>query len=283
MNVLQSAILGLIQGLGEFLPVSSSGHLLLARFFLGIKGSESAYKVLDILLHVGTLIPLLIVFWKDWIEMLRHPLKNKTLILLIVASVPTLAVYLAAKVLFPAVKGFAVFDNGWFLGVSFLITAFFLLLCDRVSSRRPAPGKGVGFFQAVVMGLFQGIGLIPGVSRSGSTIFGGVLSGLDKKKAASFSFMMSAPAILGSLIMEGKDALKDGSFSSLQIVPVIVGVVVAAVSGFFALRFMLKIIRTAPLSRFALYLALIGIIFLILQLAGSSLVPGFAPAPAGSV
>ena len=280
MNILQSAVLGLIQGLGEFLPISSSGHLLLARFFLGIQGStaeaQAAYKVLDILLHVGTLIPLVIIFWKDWIDMLRHPVKNKTLIYLIVASLPTLAIYMAAKVLFPSVHGFSVFDSGWFLGASFLITAFFLLICDVVSSRRPASGKGVGVVQAFFMGVFQGIGLIPGVSRSGSTILGGVLSGLDKKKAATFSFMMSAPAILGSLIMEGKDALDEGLFSSLQVVPVVVGILVAAVSGYLALKFMLKIISTVPLSRFAVYLALIGILFLILQLAGTSILPPFA-------
>ena len=127
------------------------------------------------------------------------------------------------------------------------------------------------------MGVFQGIGMIPGVSRSGSTILGGVLSGLDKKKAASFSFMMSAPAILGSLVMEGKDALDEGLFSHLSMVPTVIGILVAAVSGWFALRFMLKIITKVPLSVFAVYLAVIGILFLILQLSGSALIPAFSP------
>lgn len=280
MNILQSAILGLIQGLGEFLPISSSGHLLLARFLLGVQmdspQTEAAYKVLDILLHVGTLIPLLIVFRKDWFDMLRHPIRNRTLFYLVAASVPTLLIYLAAKMLFPAVHGFSVFDNGWFLGAAFLITAFFLLLCDIISSRRSSEGKRLGLLQAVVMGLFQGIGLIPGVSRSGSTILGGVFSGLDKKKAASFSFMMSAPAILGSLLMEGKDAVEAGLFSRIEPVPVLVGILVAAVSGYFALRFMLRIISTAPLSRFAVYLAVIGIVYLVFQLAGSTVLPAFA-------
>ena len=96
MNVLQGALMGLIQGLGEFLPVSSSGHLLLARFFLGLEGTtpeaQSAFKVLDILLHVGTLIPLLIVFRKEWFDMILHPVKNKTFFLLVLASVPTLVI-----------------------------------------------------------------------------------------------------------------------------------------------------------------------------------------------
>ena len=112
MNVLQGALMGLIQGLGEFLPVSSSGHLLLARCFLGLEGTtpeaQSAFKVLDILLHVGTLIPLLIVFRKEWFDMILHPVKNKTFFLLVLASVPTLVIYLAAKILFPDVDGFAV-------------------------------------------------------------------------------------------------------------------------------------------------------------------------------
>ena len=280
MSILQSAFLGLIQGLGEFLPVSSSGHLLLARLFLGIQTDTPAMKMLDILLHVGTLLPILIVFRKDWIDMILHPVRNKTLLLLIVASVPTLAVYLAAKKLFPAVNGFAVFDTGWFLGSSFLITALFLLVCDRISFRREGNGSGkVGILQAVVMGLFQGIGMIPGVSRSGSTILGGVSTGLNRTTAAKFSFMMSAPAILGSLLMEGKDAVDAGYISEIALLPSLVGIAVAAV---IAIRFMLKIIAKVPLAWFALYLAVIGVIFLLLQLTGSGSVPAFAvPASVG--
>lgn len=279
MSVLQSALLGLIQGLGEFLPISSSGHLLLARIFMGLQDAspqmQSSFKMLDILLHVGTLIPLIIIFWKDWMQMLRHPVKNRTLFYLIIASVPTLVIYLGAKKLFPDQNGFDIFDSGWFLGVSFLITAFFLLLCDLISSRRSESGREIGIVPAVIMGFFQGIGMIPGVSRSGSTIFGGVLSGLNKKTAARFSFMMSAPAILGSLLMEGKDALESGEFNNIEFLPVVVGIAVAALTGFLALRFMLRIISTVPLSRFAVYLAIIGVIYLVLQLAGYSILPPF--------
>ena len=277
MSILQSAFLGLIQGLGEFLPVSSSGHLLLARIFLGIQTDSPALKMLDILLHIGTLIPVLIMFRKDWLEMILHPFRNKTLLLLVIASVPTLLVYLAAKKLFPAVNGFAVFDSGWFLGSSFLITALFLLLCDRISFSRKDRGTGkVGILQAVVMGLFQEIGMIPGVSRSGSTILGGVSTGMNRTNAAKFSFMMNAPAILGSLLMEGKDALELGYMSEIAPVPSLVGIVVAAVVGYLAIRFMMKMIARVPLSWFALYLALIGVVFLLLQVSGVSSVPVFA-------
>ena len=163
MSIIHSLILGVIQGLGEFLPISSSGHLLLSRIFFGIQTDTPAMKMLDILLHIGTLLPVLIVFRKEWIDMILHPVRNKTFILLVAASIPTLAIYLLAKKLFPQVNGFAVFDNGWFLGVSFLITAFFLLLCDLLASRKGKSGRKVGFLQAVVMGFFQvrTVGLIP--------------------------------------------------------------------------------------------------------------------------
>ena len=277
MSIIQSAFLGLLQGLGEFLPISSSGHLLLARIFLGIQTDTPAMKMLDILLHAGTLIPVILVFRREWIDMILHPVKNKTLLLLVIASLPTLAVYLAAKKLFPQVNGFSVFDNGWFLGSSFLITALFLLLCDRISAGKSAKaGRRVGIPQAVVMGLFQGVGMIPGVSRSGSTIFGGVTTGLSKSTAARFSFMMSAPAILGSLLMEGKDAVKLGYYKDISLVPALVGILIAAVVGFFAIRFMLRMISRVPLSWFALYLAVIGIAYLLLQFSGNTLVPAFS-------
>ena len=279
MTVLQGALLGLIQGIGEFLPISSSGHLLLVQTLMKIDADSSAMKMLSILLHVGTLIPVAIVFWKDWMEMIRHPVRNKTLLLLVIASLPTLVIYLLAKKLVSVngLEGFAVFDNGWFLGVSFLVTALFLLICDRIAVRqqKKPSGKGVRYLPAIVMGCFQGIGMIPGVSRSGSTILGGVSAGLNKTRAARFSFLMSAPAILGSLLMEGKDALDNGDFQSLDLFPSLVGIAVAAVTGFFAIRLLLKYISRISLSWFSIYVAVIGILFLLLQLSGSSLVPAF--------
>ena len=277
MSISHGALLGLIQGLGEFLPISSSGHLLLARLFLGIQTDTPAMKMLDILLHFGTLIPVLIVFRKDWIDMLLHPVRNKTLLLLVIASLPTLAIYLAAKKAFPAVDGFSVFDNGWFLGSSFLITALFLLLCDRISFRNNIRSAGrIGIPQALVMGVFQGVGMIPGISRSGSTILGGVSSGLSRTNAAKFSFMMSVPAIVASLLMEGKDAIAEGYASQIALFPSLIGILTAAAVGYLSIRFMLKIISKAPLSWFALYLAVLGIVFLALQLSGNPAVPAFA-------
>ena len=277
MSILQSVLLGLVQGLCEFLPVSSSGHLILARLLFGIQTDSPALKMLDILLHVGTLIPVIVIFWHDWIDMLLHPIRNKSLVLLFIASLPTLAVYILAKKIFPEADGFAVFDSGWFLGVSFLITALFLLLCDAAGKKTAGRKNQITFFPAIIMGFFQGIGMIPGISRSGSTITGGVLSGARKETAAKFSFMMSAPAILGSFLMEGKDALEAGYLSEIDLFPALMGILVACLSGFLAIRFMLKIISAAPLGFFSLYLALIGVAYLLLQLMGVSGIPSFQP------
>ena len=269
MNIIQGAILGLLQGLGEFLPISSSGHLLFAQLLMGMDGNDKALKLLTILLHAGTLLPIIIVFWKEWWDMILHPVKNRTLLLLFIASLPALVFYI--------VFDMGVFDNGWFLGVSFLITSVLLLLSEAVSRRRTGKlAQEPGFLHAICMGVMQGLGLLPGVSRSGSTISGGLLSGLDRKAAAKFSFMMSAPAVLGSLLVEGKHALDDGLFAHLALAPTVVGVLVAAVTGYLAIRWMLKIIARVPLTWFALYMAVIGLIYLVLQLTGSPLVPAFA-------
>lgn len=272
MSILQAALLGLLQGLGEFLPISSSGHLLLGRMVMGLTIDESpAYKMLDILLHVGTLIPVIIVFWKDWWQILKNPFKSKTLLLLFIASMPTLVV----KVVFDDfIDGC---DTGWFLGVSFLLTAIFLLTAEYVSSKRVQKKDRPGFLHAIIMGFMQGIALLPGISRSGSTLAGGLLSGLDRKAAAKFSFMMSAPAIAGALLLEGKDAIENGWFNDLALVPTIVGVIVAAATGYLAVRFMLKLITKVSLNWFALYVAILGVMLLAMQLIGFPGVTPFAP------
>ena len=272
MNIIEAALLGLLQGLGEFLPISSSGHLLLGRMLLGLTIDESpAYKMLDILLHVGTLIPVIIVFWKDWWAILKNPFKSKTLLLLFIASMPTLVF----KVVFDDfITGC---DTGWFLGVSFLMTAVFLMVSEYVSGKMKSKTDKPGFLHAIVMGCMQGVALLPGISRSGSTLAGGLLSGLDRKSAAKFSFMMSAPAIAGALLLEGKDAIENGWISDLAVVPTIVGVIVSGVVGYLAIRFMLKLITKVCLNWFALYVAILGVIFLAAQLFSLPGVVPFAP------
>ncbi len=275
MTVLQAAILGLVQGLAEFLPISSSGHLILARAVMGIADQAEApvYLMLDILLHAGTLIAVIVVFWKDWMAILRNLFKSKTLLLLFIASLPALFAALAFN---DVIEGLFA---GWFLGFAFLITGAFMLLCEKLSKRGGRHAKRAeepGYKNAVSMGLMQAVALLPGVSRSGSTLLGGIASGLTRQSAAKFSFMMSAPAILGSLLIKGKDALENGYFQQMEMVPVVVGMAVAAISGYLAIRFMLRLINRISLGWFALYVALLGIAVIVVQLAA----PGFLPIPA---
>ncbi len=274
MSILQAAIMGLVQGLAEFLPISSSGHLILARAFMGIadQAEGPVLQMLDILLHAGTLIAVIVVFWKDWMAILRNLLKSKTLLLLFIASLPALIVSIAFNDVLESLF------TGWFVGFAFLITGAFMLLAQKLSKRGGRHAKRTeepGYKHAIAMGCMQAVALLPGVSRSGSTLMGGVASGLTRQSAAKFSFMMSAPAILGSLLIKGKNALDNGYFQQIEMVPVIVGMLAAAISGFLAIRFMLKVINQISLGWFALYVAVLGIAVIILQLA----MPGFLQLP----
>ena len=274
MNIIQTAILGVIQGLAEFLPISSSGHLEVAQRLMGPEADSMSMMLLTVLLHVGTLTAVAVVFWEDWMGILKNLFRSKLLGLLIVASLPALVVKLGLKAVDMDID--TVFGGG-FLGIGFLVTGVFLLLAEMFSKRgKHAQKKQVGVTDALVMGCFQAVAMIPGVSRSGSTTLGGTVTGLTKRDAIKFSFLMSAPAVVGSLILEGKDAYELGAFGFLteNLVPIIVGVVLAAVVGFFTARTMLKIINKVSFVWFALYVFLIGAAVIVLQVTGTA---GFPP------
>lgn len=274
MNVFQAAVLGVIQGLAEFLPISSSGHLEVAQRLMGLQADSMSMMLLTVLLHVGTLTAVVVVFWEDWMGILKNLFHSKLLGLLILASLPALVVKLGLKAV--DVDLDAVFGGG-FLGIGFLVTGVFLLLAEMFSHRgRHAAENQVGVKNALVMGCFQALAMIPGVSRSGSTTLGGTATGLTKRDAIKFSFLMSAPAVVGSLILEGKDAYEQGAFGFLtaNLVPVVVGVVLAAVIGYLTARAMLKIINKVSFGWFALYVFLIGAAVIVMQLTG---IAGFPP------
>ncbi len=264
MSILIAALLGLVQGLAEFLPISSSGHLNLLQALFGV---DVEHQLLyNILLHVCTLAAVAVVFWKDWVQMILHPIKNKTLVLLVIASLPALV----AKVLFDEPLDYLETHNG-LLGVWFLLTGVLLMLTQWLSQRHRQKGvekTEVGWFEALVMGCLQALGMLPGVSRSGSTIFGGVSARLNRQTAAKFSFMMSAPAIVGGLLSEGMAAMKEGVSIGPDLPAILVGMVVAGVSGYLAIRFFLKLITHVSLNWFALYVALLGILVIVLQATG---------------
>lgn len=266
MSILIAALLGLIQGLAEFLPVSSSGHLNLLQGLFGVGGEHQL--LFNILLHVGTLLAVLVVFWKEWWDMLRHPIQNKTLLLLFIASLPALA----AKLLFDEQLDYYEVHNA-ILGACFLFTGLLLLLTQwlgRRQERLRREDKPLGVLQALAMGAMQAVGMLPGISRSGSTIFGGVAAGVSRERAAKFSFMMSAPAIVAGMLSEGYEVVKSGSLGASGDLPAIaVGMVVAALSGYVSIRFMMKIIAKASLNWFALYVIVLGIVVIVLQMTGA--------------
>ena len=261
MSIPVAILLGLVQGLAEFLPISSSGHLNLIQALFGVDVEHQL--LFNLLLHAGTLVAVLIVFWKDWLQMILHPIKNKTLALLFVASLPALA----AKLLFDDQLDYLETHNV-ILGVCFLITGLMLVLTQWLSQRHARAGsekRAVGFIEALVMGCLQAVGMLPGISRSGSTIFGGVGAKLNRETAAKFSFMMSMPAIVAGLLSEGKTALETGGIQFGADLPaVLIGMVVAGVSGYLAIRFFLKLIAKVSLNWFALYVALLGVLVIVL-------------------
>ena len=274
MRILHAAILGVIQGLAEFIPISSSGRLELARRVMGLTETDGAMTLLTVLLHAGTLVAIIVVFWPDWIDILQKVIvKSKVFWLLVLASVPALLAALGLKAL-----GWE--ENKGFLGIAFLITGVFLVLVEKIGyrGRHVKTSQQVTPPNALAMGCMQALAMLPGVSRSGSTILGGVASGLDRKTAVKFSFMMSAPAVLGSLLLEGKDALETGAFDFLSenLIPIAVGVALAAVVGYLTVRFMLRLITRVSFRWFALYLFVLGAVVIILQIAGIGGLPVLA-------
>jgi len=267
VDILQAVILGIIQGLAEFLPISSSGHLALAQAAMVIPGSFRL--LMTVLLHAGTLAVVLAVFWRDWWEMLKNPFKSKIFWLLALATLPAaaLGVLLGKKI-------DGMFADAWFVGIFFLCTAALLLAAEHFA-KQPSKGRrarkpgvnDVRTGQALAMGAMQGVALFPGLSRSGSTIVGGMLAGLNRATATKFSFMMSAPIILGSLVFEAKDLfeLEGGIVGAIPggwLAPLI-GVLVAAASGYFAIRWMLRLVQRVSLRWFALYTGALGALVLL--------------------
>ena len=274
MTVIKAIILGLIQGLTEFLPVSSSGHLAIAGAIMGMDPEADSLLSFNILLHVATLAAVLIVYREDIFQMikalfamlgdiftgkgagLKKDVYRRLIVMLIVGTLPAVA----AALLFGDI-----IENPslWLIGVFLMVTALLLLLSDRIAGG----GKTVETMSsrdALIVGCFQGLGVFPGISRSGSTIVGGLFSGLEKNTAVRFSFLLSIPAILGAMVLDVKDL-----FTGASVLPspacVIAGMLVAGISGYFAIRFMLAVVRRRRLGVFSLYCALAGAAAIILN------------------
>jgi undecaprenyl-diphosphatase len=250
MTILQSVILGLVQGLTEFLPVSSSGHLVLLENIFGIANVSTFF---DVMLHAGTLVAVVIVLRREIAGLILHPVKNHLLIL-VIATLPAIAMTLAADKLFPEV--FADIRDGRYLAAGFYATAGVLVVSELIA-RRIEQKKPVLLPQALAMGLMQAAAIAPGLSRSGSTIAGGLFTGVRREQAAKFAFLMSIPAILGGVVFDAAAVAQTG-LGDVSIPALLAGVCVAGVSGFFAITFMLKLISKHKLYGFAVYPAILG-------------------------
>lgn len=278
MIYLIALLLGLVQGLAEFLPISSSGHLFLVSKLTSGAVNEAYFgSFFTVMLHVATLIAVIVIYREQVRSILRHPIQPLTLHL-IVATLPTVVFALVLKK-FDALDQWL--DEGNLLGFSFLLTTVFLtvseLLCRR---RKPAKSlETMRWTDALAIGGMQAIGVLPGVSRSGSTIAGALGMRLDRKSAANFSFLMSIPAILGGLVLELYKLLKSTDAPAMTFeygAAMILSMLVAAISGYFAMRFMIRLITKKGLLGFAVYTGVLGIAVLILQFT-NTLGFGFTP------
>lgn len=246
MNIFQALILGLVQGFAEFLPISSSGHLLLARSLMGMEGT---YLLFDILLHCATLLAIVIVFFKDLLGLLKPPFK--TIGLLAVATIPAIIVGLLLSNFVDEI-----FSTPKYLCFFFLVSCVVMLLAEYFGKKFTAKSDDVTLKGAVAMGLMQSLAVLPGVTRSGSTILGGVATKGKREAVARFSFFMSIPIILGATVLQVTDI---ASNVPLEWYIYLVGMVASFVSGLFAIKIMLKIIAKANFKWFALYLFALSI------------------------
>ena len=247
MNILTAVLLGIVQGFTEFLPVSSSGHLVLFQKIFGVGGPMLSF---DIMLHLGSLVAVFIVFWKDILEILKKPFQNITY-MLIAATIPAVIV----GVLFNK-QIEALFGGGIFLAIAFIITGFLLIYSDRITNT-VKNDKDITFKDAVIIGCVQAIAIAPGISRSGSTITAGLHQKLTREAAARFSFLLSIPAILGAAAMTAKDILSGpggaAGFLSAGTLPLVFGFVASMLSGYLSIRFMLDLIKKCKLGYFGYY------------------------------
>ena len=266
MNILNAIFLGVVQGLTEFLPVSSSGHLVLLQKIFGINVPAFFF---DTMLHIGTLIAVFAVLWREILAILKKPFQALTGFLILGTIPAVIAALLFSKPIEHA------FESGQFLGVSFLITSALLCTAELLSKRagkaiskegQKKPGE-MNWRDALFIGVLQAIAILPGISRSGATISGALSRKLDRDFAARFSFLLSIPAILGAALLQTRELLKSGIAApgDTTLAALIAGMACAAIVGFFAVRLMLKIIREKSLFVFAAYTGILGTFVLIDQ------------------
>ena len=275
MSYLTAIVMGLIQGIAEFLPISSSGHLAIFQNFFGMSDIEHDYMLFDVLLHLGTLIAVFVAYWGDIVTLAKefftmvhlrrlpagqHPdyPARRMIVMLIIATLPLFLVL--------PVKDHVelLYTNTFFVGGALIVTGLILFFSDRMR-RGTKTERNATILDAIIVGFGQALAVVPGISRSGTTISVGMARKFDREYAVRFSFLLSIPAVLGANILSLADALKsDTDWSLLPMY--LVGVVVAAVSGYLAIRLLRYIAKKGSFGWFSYYCWGAGLVTLALSL-----------------
>lgn len=276
MNTFVAIVLGIVQGLTEFLPISSSGHLVIFQELFGMNDLEESHLLFDTLLHFGTLLSIFLVYNKDIYYLIKEffgiltdiskgevnihasPYR-KMIMLLITATIPTVIIGLLFKDMFDLM-----FKSIRVVGFTLLFTGFLLSISNKLisGSKDEANAK---YSNAFIIGLFQGMAIMPGISRSGSTIVAGLLNGFKKEFAVKFSFLISIPAILGAAVLQIPDLLRQGIDSTI-IFPYIAGTLAAAITGFIAIKFLINLLNKGKFYLFSYYCWGIGVFIILYSL-----------------
>ena len=269
MTYFMSILMGIIQGVAEFLPISSSGHLALFQTFFGMENMEEKYMFFTVLLHFGTLISVCMVYWRDIVDMIREfflgiaalagrkdtggapPPARRMVMLIIIATVPLFVMVFLRD----AVN--QLFSNSIMVSCALLATGFILFFSDRIA-RGHKTARNATVADALIVGCGQALAVIPGLSRSGTTISVGMMRGFDRAFAVRFSFLMSLPAVLGANVLEIKDALAS-NFPIEELPMYLVGVAVSAVVGYFAIRLVKSLSDKGKFGKFAYYCWAVGL------------------------
>lgn len=261
-NLLKVILLAVIQGVTEFLPVSSSGHLVLSKHFLGMDGTTGA--TLEIVLHGGTLVSILVFYWRHLSELIvgffrRDKESMRYVFLLLLGCVPAIILAFSAGDQLEAA-----FSHPSFVSCTLMATGLFLISTFFVK-----PGKKpVGWVSGLLIGVVQAIAMLPGVSRSGSTIGFSRYLGIDPKKAAEYSFLMSAPLLAGACLLTLLDLTENGNGSGSSGLELMVGFVVSAVVGYFSIKWLVSLLQRGRFWLFGIYCLSVGLVTFLLFTAG---------------
>lgn len=268
MTILQAILLGIIQGLTEFLPISSSAHLVIIPFLLRWEIPAAPAFVFNVLVQLGTLVAVIVYFWNDLIRIAKSFIEGLWTRQPFRASQSRLGWYILLATIPAGVFGLlikdqveAAFNSPLATGIFLLCTAVILTIAERLTKNNRSLDK-INWLDALVMGIFQAISVFPGISRSGSTMTGGLLRNIDRPSAARFSFLMSIPIMIAAGGLAVLDLLEIPNLSS-QIAPVAVGFLAAAVVGYLSIRWLLAYLTRHSFYSFAIYCVIAGLLTIV--------------------